>query len=382
MYKVLFCYLLFIFCLCGCTHRHNAVDDDVICIAINPEKSKELDMKTTFSSIEVVPLESSAASLFGRCDKMFFFEEKYYILDKKEACIFIFAADGTFLGNSKDKQGSGPGEYYCIVDFDISKDKHIEVLDVLAYKIKKYDDEFNFLGEVDIPKELYPITSFKCLNNEMYAFYSPLSSNTESDKVRVYSFRENRIIDSVNGYITNAYLKVGATQPYSFYEFDGDVFFSFPYSNDKLYRIDGNEGYISEKIYYDFGDYSFPFRNINSHISVFEDIITGSKKYVFPIYRGENKRFLFTFAMYQEKQYLLLYEKVSKQVHFYSCTFHDGKMLIPPAFIDNDFLYIVAEQGWLEFLIDRNLQVGDMENSLKDNQEEDNPVILRYCLLK
>ena len=51
---------------------------------------------------------------------MLFKEGKYYILDRKEACIYVFNANGTFLRNSKSKQGDGPGEYHCIVDFDIS----------------------------------------------------------------------------------------------------------------------------------------------------------------------------------------------------------------------------------------------------------------------
>lgn len=383
MYKVVSCYLLFLFCLCGCTHRRNyAVGDDVICIAVNPEESKELGMETLFSSIEILPLESSEVSLFGRCDKMLFAEGKYYVLDRKESCISIFAADGTFLGSSKGRQGNGPGEYYCIIDFDISKDKHIEILDVSAYKIRKYDDGFNFLGEVEIPKELYPITTFKCLNNGLYAFYSPFSSNTDSDEVRIYSYRLNRTIGNVNGYISNSSLNVGVTQPYSFYEFDGNIFFSFPYPNDKIYKIDVNEGFISEKIHYDFGNYSFPFSKINSYASIFEDIIKGSGKYVFPIYRCENKNFLFTFVMYQEKQYLLFYEKVLKRSHLYSCTFRDGKILLPPTFIDDDFLYIVAEQSWLEFLIDEKLLIGNMENLLKNTQVEDDMVIVKYCLRK
>lgn len=383
MYKVVSCYLLFLFCLCGCSHRRNyVIGDDVICIAANPEESKVLGMETLFSSIEIIPLESSEVSLFGRCDKMLFVEGKYYMLDRKEACISIFAADGTFLENSKSRQGNGPGEYYCIIDFDISKNKHIEILDVSAYKIRKYDDGFNFLGEVEIPKELYPVTTFKCLNDGLYAFYSPFSSNMDSDKLRIYSCSQNRIIGDVSGCISNPLLNVGVTQPYSFYGVDGNTFFSFPYPNDKIYEIDGNEGCISEKIHYDFGDYSFPFSKINSYTSIFEDIIKGSGEYVFPIYHGENKDFLFTFVMYQEKQYLLFYEKVLRRSRLYSCTFRNGKILLPPAFIDDDFLYIVAEKNWLELLIDEKLLVGNMENLLKNIQEEDDLVIVKYCLRK
>lgn len=370
------------FCLCGCANRHNHdISADAVCITVNPDNPEQLDIETLFSSIEVTPLESSTASLFSRCDKMFFFGGKYYILDRKANCIFIFNADGTFLRSSKNRQGSGPGEYYCIVDFDISKDNCIEILDVSAYKIRKYDDRFNFLDEIDIPKTLYPIITFKRLNDELYAFYSPLSSNT-NDAIKIYSFKQNRIIESTEGYISIPSLKVGTTQPYSFYEFEENVFFSFPYPNDKIYKIDKNEGCIEEIIRYDFGSRSFPFGEIEPHASMFEDIIKGSEKYAFPIYRGENMNFLFTFIMYHEKQYLLLYKKDSKQSNFYSCMFRDGKVLLPPTFIDNDFLYVAAEQNWLEYLIAEKLLVGKTKGSIKNIQEDDNPVILKYCLRK
>ena len=86
--------------------------------------------------------------------------------------------------------------------------------------------------------------------------------------------------------------------------------------------------------------------------------------------------------MYQEKQYLLFYEKVLRRSHLYSCTFRNGKILLPPAFIDDDFLYIVAEKNWLELLIAEKLLVGNMENLLKNIQEEDDLVIVKYCLRK
>ena len=383
MYKVV-SLLLFssLFCLYGCVNKHHStIDSDAICITINPDRSEKLDIETLFASIEVIPLESSAVSLFSKCDKMFFFEEKYYILDRKAACIYVFNADGTFLRSSKSKQGNGPGEYYCIADFDISKDKHIEILDVSAYKIRKYDDEFNFLDEIDIPKKMYPISTFKCLNNELYAFYSSRSSDA-NDELKVYSFSQNRIVESVKGYISIPSLRVGVTQPYSFYELKEDVFFSFPYSNDKIYKIDSKEGCIKEIFRYDFGNHSFPFERIDTHVSIFEDVIKGSKEYAFPICRGENENFLFTFIMYQEKQYLLLYEKVLKQSNLYSCTFRDGKILLPPTLVDDNFLYVVAEQNWLEHLIAERLLVVKAKDAIKNIHEDDNPVILKYCLRK
>lgn len=382
MYKYIYCYLFLFGVLCGCANRHGCiVDADAVCMTINPDDSKRLDMETLFSSVDVIPLESSTASLFSRCDKMIFYEGKYYILDKKAACIFIFDEDGTFLRSSKSKQGHGPGEYYCIVDFEISKDGHIEILDVSAYKIRKYDDKFNFIGEVDIPRKLYPISTFKCLNDGLYAFYSPRSSKT-NDQITVYSFKQNRIVESVKGYISISSLKVGTTQSYSFYESGEDVFFSFPYPNDKVYKIDRNEGSISETVRYDFGNYSFPFEELDSHAVIFEDIIKGSKNYAFPIYRGENKDFLFTFIMYQGKQSLFLYDKVSRRSNLYSCQFHDGKVLLPPTFVDDNYWYIVAERGWLEYMVTEKLSDEKAKEAIKKIQEEDNPVILKYSLRK
>lgn len=382
MHKIIFCYLFSIFCLGGCVHKHSqTANADVICIAVNPNDSKKLDMETLFSSIEPIFLESSAVSLFRKCDKMIFFEDKYYILDRRSACISIFNTDGTFWRNSKSKQGNGPGEYYCIVDFDITKAKYIEILDASAYKIKRYDNEFNFINEINIPKKLYPINTFKCLDKDLYAFYSSSSSNA-TDEVKTYSFKQNRIVESTKGYIPKSFLNVGISQSYSFYELDEEVFFSFPYPNDKIYKIDKNEGCIREIYNYDFGRYSFPFSEVATHAYVFEDIIKGSKNYAFPIYRSENKNFLFTYIMYQEKQHLLLYEKTSRQSKLYSCTFSNGKVLIPPTFTDDVFLYVVAEPSWLKDIITEKLLVGKSKKRIESVTEDDNPIILKYRLRK
>ncbi|TGY06890.1 6-bladed beta-propeller [Bacteroides muris (ex Afrizal et al. 2022)] len=385
MYKVVFGCLVVFFCLWGCVNKYDSIiDTDAACITVNPNNSEKLDIEAIFSSIEVTALESSEASLFGKCDKMLFKEGKYYILDRKEACIYVFNANGTFLRNSKSKQGDGPGEYHCIVDFDISKDKHIEILDVSAYKIMIYDDEFNFLDEVEIPKDLYPISTFKCLNNELYAFYSSFSSTSNAnDRMNIYSFKQNRIVESTKGYIYIPSLRIGVTQPYSFYESEGDVFFSFPYPNDKVYKIEKNEGHIKEVIRYNFGSCSFPFEKIDSHKAIFEDIIKGSGKYAFPICRWENKNFLFTFIMYQEKQHLLLYKKDSERSNLYSCTFNNGELLLPPIYVDNDFLYVIAEPSWLEYLVSKKLLVETATiDTINNIKEDDNSVILKYRLKK
>ena len=87
--------------------------------------------------------------------------------------------------------------------------------------------------------------------------------------------------------------------------------------------------------------------------------------------------------MYQEKQHLLLYKKDSERSNLYSCTFNNGELLLPPIYVDNDFLYVIAEPSWLEYLVSKKLLVETAAiNTINNIKEDDNSVILKYRLKK
>lgn len=366
--------------LCACSDRTNNHANGSLTIHVDPNDFESLTMGNLFSSIELIALDNSDDALFYRGEKMYFINNEYYILDRSSTCIFVFDAKGTFLRSSKHREGRGPGEYYYIADFNVLDNNSVEILDVSAYKIRRYTNEFTFIDEVDIPKEIYPITMFQRLTDELYAFHSSSSSTNKTDQVIVYSFKEGKVIQRAKGYISDPSIRPSHTQIYSFYEFDKEIFFSYPYPNDKVYRINRNGSEIKEVIAYDFGKYNFPFSKAVNHLNQFNDIMKGSHDYIFPTHRYENKEFIYTFVLYQEKLHLIRYRKDTNRTDSYSCSLSNGKTLLPPILIDEDFFYIIAEPSWLEYMISEELLSERSKEIYKNITESNNYVIVKYQL--
>ena len=52
-------------------------------------------------------------------------------------------------------------------------------------------------------------------------------------------------------------------------------------------------------------------------------------------------------------------------------------------YVDNDFLYVIAEPSWLEYLVSKKLLVETAAiNTINNIKEDDNSVILKYRLKK
>lgn len=369
-----FCLAFLIFILSACGSKPEKNNDEMLVINMDINDLKTVKTEDVFSAIELVMLENLDDALFNRCDKMCIYQGKYYILDKKSTGIFVFDESGRFLKNSKHKEGMGPGEYYFIADFDVWEDGTIEILDTPGYKIRRYDNDFNFIGEVKLSQDIYPISSFKRLTDDLYAFHT---SKNKTGQLIIYSFKEEKVVQSLENPISNASLNVHATQYYSFYDLNEEIYFFFPCPSNKIYRINYSDNVIEEHLAFDFGEYGFPYFKADSHSESFDDLLEGSNKYAFPTHRYETDEFILTLALYKEKHGLVVYKKDTKETRMYSCSFDDGKMLLPPVLVAEDVFYVVAESGWLEYMVPDELK--DVYGGMT---EDDNYVIVKYHLKK
>lgn len=69
-------------------------------------------------NIAFVPLEFDSLNLIMECSKIKFYNNRFYILDRKLSSIKVFNTAGKFLHNIGNL-GAGPGEYSRLDDFDI-----------------------------------------------------------------------------------------------------------------------------------------------------------------------------------------------------------------------------------------------------------------------
>ena len=90
---------------------------DILTVQIDPHKDKVSNsFGSFFKKTDVINLETTDASLIGRVDKLVFYKDFIYILDKKLKKIFIFNKKGKYQ-RTLNHFGHGEGEYTSLVDF-------------------------------------------------------------------------------------------------------------------------------------------------------------------------------------------------------------------------------------------------------------------------
>jgi hypothetical protein len=124
--------------------------------------SSTISTNELFDSIEYIPLEITEKSIFKAINKMEFYENQFFILDKTGMKkIYVFNQDGSFnytIGNT----GNGPGEYTNVEDFTIDKEKRQLILLTYPSSVVVYDLNGEYLYTKKIGESLYwNICSYK-----------------------------------------------------------------------------------------------------------------------------------------------------------------------------------------------------------------------------
>lgn len=118
--------LLLIIVLLGACNGGSPKTDfksDIAEILIDPEVvSTYLDLSEILDdSIEIIPLETTEECLISRVDRIEFYKDKIFILDRSNTKVFVFTSEGKYL-KSIGTQGLGPGEYSFLGDFTFKGD--------------------------------------------------------------------------------------------------------------------------------------------------------------------------------------------------------------------------------------------------------------------
>lgn len=370
--------LIFLF---GCNNQSmkNSEENPFLVIEVDFDKRKSAESVEWFSHLEIIPLETRDSSFFSMAkgSKILYFEENFYILDKAQNDIYVFDKNGNYRNSSKPKKGAGPEEYNMVYDFDINiKSREIEILDIAVYRIKKYNLDFSYVGDIFIPEDLYPINKFKIISSDVYCFYhNPLQE--EESVLKMYHVNEKEI----QKYLAVKKDKRPTTQTNPFYTHDNQIYFSYSFPNEDLFRIsEDRDSQVTKVLEYDLGTYRLPFDRKGNYSDFPPEFFSTYNNYVFITQKYENCRYYFSFMQYDNELFAFRYNKDTHKQDIILWKFIDGGALLPPFFVDDEYFYVLASPEYLNEVVSLKLLNNQSKALLKNSVEDDNPVILKYKL--
>ncbi len=142
------------------------------------------DFSDYISNIEILKLQTDINIV--KISKVVFFNDNYYILDKKTSKLLVFNKKGQFL-QKIGSRGQGPGEYTKLSEFEIDKKNNLLLLFSRSdSKLLKFDLQGNFISSFRLKN--YP-DCFVLSSSGNYIFYTTFNNNPERHSI-VYTDTE------------------------------------------------------------------------------------------------------------------------------------------------------------------------------------------------
>jgi hypothetical protein len=166
-------------------------------IFVDLDRPEKVSLFDYFSSIELIPLETSPEALIVGISKMIFHQNKYYTLDKNQCIIFVFDKTGKFLFKI-GKKGQGSGEYVFIQDFNINPfSGNLEILEPYG-KVHIYDLSGNHIEtkQITFPgfRVAHTLTAVDSHTHVFHTMFEPkkiIYFNLDEQKLLNEEFEEN-----------------------------------------------------------------------------------------------------------------------------------------------------------------------------------------------
>lgn len=233
-------FLLFVMCFSMCTSKPQG--DNVISVDLDkPEKASLFDY---FSSIELIPLETTSDALIVGISKMVIHQDNYYTFDPVQQILFVYDKEGNFLYKI-NKKGQGEGEYLSFDDFNINPySGNLEILDPYG-KVHLYDLRGNY---IETKRVTYPdfkvVHTIAAIDSLTYVF----GSDFAPEKIIYYNLDEEKLLHT-------EFKETRRLGSYSFrpYEYQGEWFYFRPI-HPVVYKM-GKDS-LETAFEFDFGKYA------------------------------------------------------------------------------------------------------------------------------
>ena len=263
---------------------------------------------------------------------------------------------------------------------------NLEILDPFSSAIRVYDKDGVFIKNISLSSDLLPMGRFTPLSSDLYIFESsdiyPLESGgykEDKTSVKVFSVSKKEIIDRIIPLPENAN-DLTFTNRMTFIKLGDDMLFCHKFPNNDVFQID-TFAKLTEHYIYDFGKYTFNVESLpkNQDRSFYKQYDRNNKKdYVFPYTKPENHKYRFCYFGFDDELYISRQNKESMHIEVANQKFKNGGWLIPPVYIDDNYLYNKAEPIELEYMLSKEILTEEQQEIISQIKEDDNPIIVRY----
>lgn len=226
-----------LFCLTACSLSNDLKDRLILkpqSILIDPDKVKDfIDLTPLLrDSVEIIPLETKDECLLSEIERIEFYKDRIFVLDRTRKGVYMFDQSGRFIGKI-GCQGSGPGEFtsvgfFCVTgDSVLISDQHQSKWIVYNLQDKRTTEfscgEFTYLNGFLMGRNLYLVSNYNKSQSDRFNLYK-FDVSTRKIEEALIPFEEK-----MDKYSTTAFT-IYASQ------YQDTAFLIYPF-NDTIYEV-------------------------------------------------------------------------------------------------------------------------------------------------
>ena len=326
-----------------------------------------------FSSIEIIPLETSEESLLKRVNRVEFTGENYYIYDDQQYALFIFDEKGGYK-NKIQRIGHGPEEYTYVSDFVVDRDNGTIYL--LSFnKLLAYDPDGNFIRSYTLPGPATVYQRMAMLDAEHFALWANRLEGEEG--LFIYRLGDEEmhscLYDFGNELLTSFNV---------FHVYDQDVYFSTQFDHN-VYKLTVDQGLSAVYTWYLGNSYDITSHGLTSgpesykeHEDKLNDLIETKKIHRYMQNLQNDKYLYIRLSTENAPSKTLLYNKKEK-TKFLSQTTTEGIQLY---FLNmyNDHAIGRVNPSDTDQLLALDITNEQSKQFIRQAKEDDNPLLIKY----
>ncbi|MDR0574953.1 MAG: 6-bladed beta-propeller [Tannerella sp.] len=358
--------------ICSCRNAQPLSDTvgHIIVEIANAEKTSFLSL---MDEIEIIPLETVDASVFGRVHTLRTDSRHIFIADDQTGSVLIFDAAGKYV-HSISSIGNGPHEYLRIDDMGIHPETgHIVIFDAMQRKLLEYTETGQCAAQNKLPFDGV-FLKFSRLNNSRLVFDRTMPHTDKALQYSVFIFNEDfRCIAKLFPYDTPLSFSVSPRQPFQIMH---SQLFYLPMFSQTVYRI-GEDAECMPVYTYDFGKHNmdrayFASYRFEDPIKLTNDLKNGQSIYFFNVSMSDSQ--LFADFKYGELSCFHIYDLEHKSQKLFCDAYLDdcGSTLVPLTSSGDKFVSLVTSEQLNDII-----RMDSRFDSYKPD-EYDNPALIKY----
>lgn len=383
------------FCACSSNTRDKLpANIEVIPVDVHTTSKDALSF---FERIEVLPLETNDSSVVSTGRKVMYSKEMdtYSIYTGKQV-VYNFDGKGHFIASSQKVKGQGPEEYYMAVDVKFNPFRHgIDFLSPYG-TVYTYSPTFEFIGKKTIQPEFF-FDALMPLSEHEYIFSVP--DTWVGQEVSFVDFETKEMQPAAfDGTISGD----NTADKECFYQLGDDFYFVPRGINYYFYQIDKEQKKLLPVIYLDFGKdeiqadrlpgvgtgerikNSGSARDGRKVETMLREIrergeYIREKELVVPVVKFFNENYVYILLSEGKKLAgTYIYNRKQKKGFL---SRDDHPFYIWPCFgIADNVLLAICDAYYVKGYINEELMSDEDIEKIRQLEDEDNPVILKYYL--